>query len=248
MSATVEAVRERPILFSGPMVRAILDGRKTQTRRALRPQPDGGLDYDPGMVSRFALLGREVRSGKLSFGAYEGARPLNAFPDGPYSIKHEVECPYGAPGDLLWVRESACIAPPGFGYTELSDIRDDAGRQRIVQFVATHPDTGYAHDYGIKVTPSIHMPRWASRLTLRVTDVRVERLQDMTAQDAIDEGTPSRGIDRDHPSIASALMYLDDFKNLWDARNAKRGYGWDANPWVWVISFERVATQPGGVA
>jgi hypothetical protein len=187
MTSTAHVAGERPILFSGEMVRAILDGRKTQTRRVVRNQ------------SRALGIGMEVPEFRADI---------------------ITRCPYGQPGDRLWVRETWCSSPDG------------------VMYRATEHEHGMHQPDDCNIwRPSIHMPRWASRLTLSISDVRVERLQDMRAPDAIAEGIPSRGIDREGPNIASALMYLHDYKQLWDSLNAKRGYGWATNPWVWVISF-----------
>lgn len=169
--------RERPILFSGPMVRALLDGRKTQTRRVVNPQPATSSD------------GRAC---------------------GP------IRCPYGAPGDTLWVRETWCSYMPG-------SVRYRADG---------HNDAGWTW------RPSIFMPRWASRLTLRVYGVRVERVQQITQADARAEGVVDTSgawgdlTDTDRAGPRGA------FEALWNSINAERGFGWDVNPWVWVVSFE----------
>jgi hypothetical protein len=184
MTATAAPVRERPILFSGPMIRAILDKTKTQTRRVVKVKPDGA--------------------------------------HGP--------CPYGGVGDRLWVRETwSCPRQIGGSY-----VRE----KRMYKADETSPYLDYSN---VVWKPSIHMPRQFSRITLEITGMRVERLQAITANDCIAEGIPSRGIDRDGPCIASALMYIDDYQKLWDSLNASRGYGWEPNPYVWVISFRKVA-------
>jgi hypothetical protein len=156
----------KPILFSGPMVRAILEGRKTQTRRA-----------------RKAV--------------------------GP--------CPHGQPGDLLWVRETWAVRKLQTGYWV--EWKADGSNARIPEevdaFALFTIDTW---------RPSIFMPRWASRLTLRLTEVRTETLHRITEADAHAEG------------VADVAAYAA----LWDALNAKRGYGWNDNPFVWVLSFEVV--------
>jgi hypothetical protein len=209
------SVRERPILFSGPMVRAILDGSKTQTRRVVKPQPfedDPELvvgKYHPAVTSRdgFEEPGDEV------FGVWNY--------DGDYAVR----CPYGAPGGRLWVRETWKLTPEcGLSYRADPPFGEDS------------------YERGWK--PSIHMPRRHSRVALELTEVRVERLQAITAEGAIAEGVPSRGIERDGPCIASAIMYLHDFEQLWNGINAERGYGWDANPWVWVLTFRRATDSP----
>ena len=176
------AVKERPILFSGAMVRAILEGRKTQTRRVVKPT------------------------------------------SGPHSIEKTI----GRPGDLLWVRETWGIhdADPARAW-----FRADPGVEDCVAKSTA----------GWKWRPSIHMPRWASRITLRLTDVRVERVQEISADDAIAEGIDRPGTM--NPYIDGNAMVRAVFRNLWDSINAKRGYGWDVNPWVWVLVFEPVPTE-----
>lgn len=181
-------MRERPILFSGPMVRAILDGTKTQTRR----------------VAMHTVCG--VRVARL---AYDPAPDVCA-------------CPYGVPGDRLWVRETFAPFSTGGAVYRADKPRFSPGAHEVV---------------GGSWHPSIHMPRWASRLSLEVTGVRVERLQDISEADAIAEGC--------HDSDGAPTQELSGtargaFALLWDDLNADRGYGWDANPWVWVVEFRKV--------
>lgn len=205
-------MRERPILMSAPMVRALLKGTKTQTRR----------------VALHTLCG--VRVARL---ACDPAPDVRA-------------CPYGAPGDRLWVRESAWLYGQWWkdGFTS-------RGRQRWtfsmafgqqVRYERPHDDEltfyGSAHP-GFAFRPSIHMPRWASRLTLRITDVRVERLQEISADDCRSEGHPTDWSRSPAPEVHDDAA-RDWYRDLWDSLNAARGYGWDANPWVWVVEFERL--------
>jgi hypothetical protein len=199
---------ERPILFNGPMVRAILAGTKTQTRRLVKPQPAEWLDtHEPTILP--------------------------------------AACPYGVPGDRLWVREtwSAPLKRDGSGY-------ESAG----VLYRADPLWDGMSHgDFGWDWKPSIHMPRWASRLTLEVTDVRVQRLQDINEEDAKAEGvtpyTPPHGnisLEQTVPGPGFDGCRLGDqphrlpFADLWDSINAKRA-PWDSNPWVWAVTFRRAA-------
>jgi len=197
-------VKERPILFNGPMVRAILEGCKTQTRREIKNNPL----LNAGFTDEFILL------------------PGNA---------SAFVCPFGVVGDRLWVKETSIIAPKYFNDGKDCNARDEEGVPRIVQYLATNPNRDAANDYHLKVSPSIFMFRWASRITLEITDVRVQRLQEITEEDARAEGY--------HPKINDSLpdwTAKESFKILWDSLNAKRGLDWDKNPWVWALSFKRV--------
>lgn len=192
-------MKERPILFSGTMVRAILEGRKTQTRRLVKPAP-----------IFCSNVGWEV------FTPRDGALPLD-----------QVACPYGQPGDRLWVRET--WAPNSVGSAIALILK--SAPQPGVYYAATH--TGRV---GWRWRPSIHMPRWASRITLEVVAVRVQRLQDISRGDAMAEGCPFANMaDGGDPRIW--------YSWLWNQINGDGS--WDANPWVWVIEFKRVE---GGAA
>jgi hypothetical protein len=219
-----DMMNEKPIIFSGEMVRAILDGRKTQTRRVIKPQPPAGTFWD-------------------------GNSNLFCYPDSTIGIMRN--CPYGAPGDLLWVRETWASVK------ELDNIKPKEllGSNNTLPLwyrADNHPrfeDEGiYFADCG-KWRPSIFMPRWASRITLRVTDVRVERVQDIDKKSAIAEGIQWReafpeGYTVGHDYDIRAYDAVISFKKLWDRINGKRGYGWDVNPWVWVVEFELVSPHP----
>ncbi|HEU4641259.1 MAG TPA: hypothetical protein VFS44_02310 [Gemmatimonadaceae bacterium] len=252
MTATMPTVRERPVLMTGPMVRAILDGRKSQTRRPLKPQPDGGLDFTPGPVTHFQRLGIEVRTGRSSWGAVSGDRPINAFRVGRDSIKDDIECPYGAPLDRLWVRETwQDWCPLWSGAWCGCGSKEMVAETHRPAYRATPDERGEPKRW----RPAIHMPRWASRITLEITDIRVERVQDISEDDARAEGARRfDDIPDSHPygqggrwsmgRPASSDECLGSarfaFANLWNALNAARGLGWDENPWCWVISFRRV--------
>ena len=189
-------MKERPILFSGPMVRVILDGRKTMTRMVVKPQPT----VDHGLVFEGIALGK--------FGAVSDS---------------VIACPYGTIGDRLWVRET-------WATTEQAGVHPSDAE---ILYRATDPD--WETWDGWRWSPSIFMPRWASRLTLRIMSVSVERVQDITEADAKAEGVvPVPGTE------GNSHSYRWPFCLLWDSINAGRGFGWDANPWVWVIGFEVV--------
>lgn len=203
-------MKEKPILFSGDMVRAIIEGRKTQTRRVIRAQPT-----DARPLNIWHPHGR----------AMDGARFTN------------VQL-YAEAGDLLWVREM--WAPCGDGgvvwyRAGIPGFRAGKKTGEWFDYPYTLGKTFSPPD-DLEWRPSIYMPRWASRITLRVNNVRVERVQDISDDDAIAEGikvyVPVPGDGLPAPRL--------QFKNLWDSINAKRGYGWDNNPWVWVVGFEVV--------
>ena len=186
-------MKERPILFSGEMVRAILDDRKTMTRRVVKPQPEQDTDC-------------------------------------PYHIGTGIErkariCPYGKPGDRLWVRETFCD-------------RNNNGEQikPLYRSDGQEYQDGDGRLFEPKWKPSIFMPRWASRITLEITNVRVERLQDISNKDIESEGACGR----------ACVTHRLTFKQLWDSINSKRGYSWESNPWVWVVEFERIKEQGRG--
>ena len=214
---------ERPILFSGPMVRAILEGRKTQTRRVVKPQPDAGARITPidseWLLERWQKQDREF----TNFG--RAAR---------------VQCPYGKPGGRLWVRETLC-RPDGDPWLYSAD------RQPVM--VSREDETAmlvWAHHKEQDSCSSIFMPRWASRLTLEITDVRVERLRDITEEDAIAEGIipkpggvfeGSRDTSRKGLTLITPwLTAREAFSDIWDKINGKK-HPWASNPWVWVIEF-----------
>lgn len=207
---TLSPPKERPILFNGEMIRALLDGRKTQTRRVIKPQP-----------------------GKLTFFDWPASKekPWPVLPGGKLQ-----PCPYGVPGDRLWVRETHGIA-----YQD--------GKQ-IYEYKASWYDwdAERATRNGMKWKPSIHMPRSACRIILEVTDVRVERVQDISEEDAKAEGV--KWTDGAIPGLPGpdnipqwgypCFPHRKAFERLWDSINKKRGYGWEVNPWIWVVEFKRV--------
>ena len=190
------------------MVRALLAGTKTQTRRVLRVQPHEDLA---------ATVHYDRPTGGAMWGSIHG--------------DHGVACPFGRSGDRLWVRENGW------------ERRGASGTFEPYYYDATETESGQAylreHAHRFRRRPSIHMPRWACRLVLEVTGVRVERLQGISFTDAKAEGFEPRydltELEEVHRDAAR-----DWYMDLWDSLNAKRGYSWSLNPWVWVVEFRRV--------
>jgi hypothetical protein len=224
--------KERPILFSAPMVRAILDGKRTQTRRIapiseldIKHLGDGCLCWHVGFSKAI----------KGSLGSYSGGRFSE---DQARSIIASQYNPYGIPGDRLWVRETFAIVPR-------TAYRCSEGVQQTFRPDDDHDAAIYRAGWerskgGFVWRPSIFMPRWASRITLEIDRVRVERLQDISQADAIAEGAPPS-----HPSIdrISREYGHTDFTRSWYAQlwEQKNGAGsWEKNPFVWAIEFKIV--------
>lgn len=213
-------MRERPILFSAPMVRAILAGQKTMTRRALNE--------------------RDLASFKAAADLGECGRFLEGQPITPGDRKyHSMLCRYGEPGDHLWVRETfQPILADGFDHGA-ANYKTGSG------WSASYPATdGRIEFYDLskeelsdRCKPAIHMPRWASRILLEIKSTRVERLQEITEEDSVSEGI--------HGPYGSAMGIAftakDHFRALWSGINGKES--WDSNPWVWVVSFRRVTAE-----
>lgn len=202
-------MKERPILFSGAMVRAIMDGRKTMTRRVVK-----------GPVCKI----------------FEGVPhkwkgPCDAQP---------IRCPYGQPGDRLWVRET------------FHNSRGDNSMPTYYQADQYRWGPADPQYHNGPWKPSIFMPRWASRITLEVTGVRAERLREITEADARAEGAestnlrfggcknPTNAKPGNCPEGCNCFNARENFAGLWDGINGERGYGWDVNPRVWVVEFRRV--------
>ncbi len=216
-------MKERPILFSAPMVRAILAGTKTQTRRVVKPQPNQ-------ISQRYGDIEQSEKYSDEWF-QWDGGERGESF-----------TCPYGAAGDRLWVREAW-----GLGGDRLIDpclnYRAD-GTQRPVNRHKGADDLWYPYGSSDPITssqliapslmrggwrPSIHMPRWASRIALEITDIRVERVATISGKDVGAEG------------ILLVGNYRAAYRDLWDKINGKRlGCAWADNPWVWCVSFRRL--------
>ena len=220
----------KPILFNTEMVRAILDGRKSCTRRLVKPQPDEKHTYPLGFVTD-STEKRDI--GCFGFGIDEyGGSVQCAKP--PYHI-----------GDILYVRETWQYLYELDGNEQ---VIEDTGEYYYaatdtIPFNAYVDENGVEHDHA-PWRPSIHMPKEAARIWLKVTNVRVERLQEITAEGIRNEGISSMAVHAGDMEIA-----LKEWENLWNSTVKKSDldrYGWKANPWVWVIEFER-CEKPEGV-
>lgn len=213
---------ERPIIFNGDMVRAILRGEKTQTRRPVKPQPATDCMYSINGAHNAALhltdAGCQVRY----------------IPPTGRSKDHLLLCPFGQPGDRLWVRETFREYYPKEGWPAPKALYKADGIARLED-----TETGKA----IPWRPSIHMPRNLSRITLEITDINVERVQDITEDDARAEGVNPEfrtvvARSDGGPDYHIPCSYRGGFANTWDAIYAKRpGLSWDENPWIWAITF-----------
>lgn len=241
----------RPIIFNAEMVRAILDGRKTQMRRVVKPQPSSMLDLPTGR--RWPLT------------------PMVVYPD----ITYTTVCPFGARWDRLWVRETwqSAMSLDHFSPADIAKRSREAGYSpwAPIRYTADGAieNADVLSDFGGwgRVRPSIHMPRWASRITLVIADVRVERLKDISEDDALAEGAFFTDYGRKcmhgakecagaaHPqrrgwSMTKTVSHREclssprhAFANFW---NRIHGDGaWGANPWVWVVEFKQVTASGG---
>ena len=193
-------MKSRPIPFSGPMVRAIIDGRKTMTRRVVAlPRKRGAFVLEDHGDGWWPYQSDDGESSVCNDGC-----------------EHPYSCPYGVPGDQLWVRETFMDLGACFLY------RADANAEQERAIVAP----------GQRWKPAIHMPRAASRINLEITDVRVERLQEISEADAEAEGVANS------LHLQGGRFANENFAHLWDMINGDGS--WDANPWVWVVEFRRV--------
>ncbi len=198
-------MKERPILFSDQMVRAILEGRKTVTRRVMKPQPDFlGSMVDPNTPFKTLDAGLHAR----------------------------ITCPYGQPGDRLWVRESFAECYDYCDHPEMPGAPTEHFHLGWHYRADGEPKREELDGFLSHWKPSIHMPRWASRILLEITAVRVDRLHGITPNQCIAEGAwreKDKELGRGQEAIAA-------FADLWRST----GGDWDANPWVWVVEFKRV--------
>lgn len=212
-------MKESPIPFKGDMIRAVLSGQKTQTRRPMKPIPVYPDAFDG--------LRREIHDGQVHFWASGAELPA-----------HKFRCPYGQPDDRLWVKETHARHPQ---FAEVA-YRADGEEFEDADGFTWHP----------KWTPSIFMPRALCRIILEITDIRVERVQNITSDGAIAEGAYE--VRKVGDDIAHATWTMDGldwrydtpreaFVATWDSIYAADGLGWDVNPWVWVVAFKRVENQ-----
>ncbi|EPP0721510.1 TPA: hypothetical protein N3Y92_002175 [Klebsiella pneumoniae] len=235
-------MKERGMIFNGEMVRALLDGRKTQTRRIMKPQPEpcprGGHWWRSNVFKTMLHVEEEMQNGKGGWGGLVGDA-----------------CPFGDVGDRIWVRET--WAEAGAGAPDLKLYRAN-----YPEHVPSHYENVPPEDE-IRWTPSIHMPRRASRILLEITDVRVERLNAISEEGAQREGVHTEVWDQtvvarnyaardeffqfwseDMPHyVEMNQLYRSSFRSLWESIYGAEN--WLATPWVWVIEFKRVE---GGAA
>ena len=217
-------MKERPIIFSGEMVRAILESRKTMTRRVIQPQPPTDERAEPwtwdidGKFPRYALGWRDDED-----------------------ICCAAICRYGQPGDRLWVREGIRRHFP-LEATYTADLTPVMGKGPTGSSLYGRAQVAWLwkRDY----LPARFMPRWSSRINLEITSVRVERLQEISEADAIAEGisewTKTHGFAGNFDGRVLITDWVLTFADMWESINAKRGHPWESNPFVWVIKFRRL--------
>ena len=227
----------KSLLLTGEMVRAILDGRKTKTRRPLTPQPEDPPEgWYPDAYNH---------SDRWCFWGPRGTK------DSGRCTLPLFKCPFGQVGGQIYVRETFCLEhqvekdqPPPFGDSrpirwEFAGMESDPEGADSMwlqpHYRATDPTPELAYEDSdgeptVRWKSSIHMPRWASRITLEITDIRVERLQEITEKEAKAEGFFA------HDGMTAVYW----FSEAWDSLYAKKGLGWNDNPWVWVLTFRRV--------
>lgn len=247
-------MKERPIIFSGPLVRALLSGAKTQTRRVVKPQPgESGYAGIPECD--------DLGEGRWQWNWGPGPRMDGAWFNPNEDRTQPLRCPYGKPGDRLWVREAWSLGnvqareglDPALGFrvtykADAHKITGHAEGQRLLRW--DHPDASLIekalsqraiHEW----RSPMFMPRWASRLTLEIESVRVERLQEISEEDAEEEGVCETLYYHDGERLEAAGSPMSApryaFRHLWTSiHGADPVKGWDANPWVWVIGFRGV--------
>jgi len=213
--------KERPILFGDEMVRAILDGRKTQTRRPVTVWWNGR--QKPPQEPHFEDLDGEL----LCFDEYGDS----------YKAIDFLCSPFGKPGDRLWVREAHRFEQIEQGL-QIYYRADDSHEDRMLSYLHFHSiyeEIGNSLD---RNRPNIHMPRWASRITLEVVDVRVERLREISIDNIIAEGLVSK-------YHTEGLDLRDQYEAMWDSIYKKKNFRWSENPWVWICYFRVIDDTKG---
>jgi len=206
----------KPILFNSEMVKAILEGKKTQTRRVIKPQPE--IRY---------VAGWGIAGYKIWMGLWQKEPTREEWQR--FAERQAKTCPYGHAGDKLWVRETWATETYDDD-KKPSDLNSNSQLWYKATKETWNPKyclVSELYSRG-KTRPSIYMPHWASRIMLEIKDVCVEKICDISYSDAIAEGLPAKK-NPNHPRLK--------FKELWDSINAKSGYSWESNPWVWVIEF-----------
>lgn len=227
-------MKEKPIIFSADIVKAILDGKKTMTRRVIKSNHDLSrythVDFDIDGDNKWELV--RINDLKRTY--------------------TKIGNPYGNVGDRLWVRETwiqgyddPLIESEGDDENAVSIIYKADGKEEYRTCSAeTAENWGdfSADSEMVGFKSPIHMPRWASRILLEITDIRVERLNDISEEDAVKEGMPPSHPSIDRISIQHGFNSFSQscFAQLWDTLNTKKGYPWSSNPWVWVIEFKKV--------
>lgn len=231
-------MKERPIIMGAESVRAILEGRKTQTRRVVNPKYKQD-EFGFNVCTNKKTGERWVEKADVDGGDFDTGTRI-------------VTCPYGKVGDRLWVREMWRVGMREDPYWRYKGVQYKADElcpenEKDELPLLVLPE---ARDMEVSPSwrPSIFMPRWASRITLEITDIRVERVQDITAKDATAEGVGRLfeidvafdGKFTDIPFNMEEGLAVHQFARLWDSINSKRGYPWESNPWVWVLTFKVV--------
>lgn len=251
-------MKQRPILFSAPMVKALLAGKKTQTRRVVKPSIVPHLEWQGGSSddnSEFDFLGLMYDKWRDDNGKEMPAEWLAYCNEYPEEGVIPIGQGYGAVGDQLWVREAfSCIGnEDGFHVDASGNICELERAQRIYKASAVQKPDNYGlwtspegFDFDGRWTPSIFMPRWASRITLEITAIRIERLNEISESDAIAEGVPTH-IYKEKMGYGTYFRPTktakDSFKQLWESINGADS--WAENPWVWVVEFKVIE---GGAA
>ncbi len=256
MSAPAQTIKERPILMTGPMVTATLADLKSQTRRVVKPQPTTPVRYDG--PAHDGGDGPDDDDGPSNTHYWERIDTDKAKEKQYTEDYRAFDCPYGRVGDRLWVRESHWQFGQWFPAEASGGAKKRKKRWAIyaklpacIRYGEKKPTSTResSPDCFWRRVPGIHMPRWASGLTLEITGIRVEKLKEITEIDAIAEGSPPGAIECSptilHPQrIETPIKYVWGFERVWDRINgAKPGFTWKDNPWVWVLKFRRIPQE-----